>query len=165
MFDFFKKKKPIDDQIRVFLKYRKRRELSSYSYERVLYDFANFSGLDDIYDATPLVIVTYNNHLRENKRGEWSVIESERIVRQFLRYYSARGKMVGNLADYSQLCYKEGVKILADVKRNRQLVQLRCKNPEKWSWRKLGQHFDIHFTTAKQIFERDVEKYRPMVTH
>lgn len=43
--------------------------------------------------------------------------------------------------------------------RNASLVHKRIKDPNKWSWAKLGTEFKIHRTVAKQIFERDVEKY------
>ena len=43
--------------------------------------------------------------------------------------------------------------------RNQNLVQKRIKDPNLWTWAKLGQHFEIHRTVAKQIFERDVEKF------
>jgi hypothetical protein len=43
--------------------------------------------------------------------------------------------------------------------RNKSLIEKRIKDPSIWTWSKLGQHFDIHRSVAKQIFERDVEKY------
>jgi hypothetical protein len=43
--------------------------------------------------------------------------------------------------------------------RNDSLVKLRIKNPKKWTWGELGKHFEIHRSVAKQVFERDVEKY------
>ncbi len=43
--------------------------------------------------------------------------------------------------------------------RNKSLIEKRIKDPEIWTWSKLGQHFEIHRSVAKQIFERDVEKY------
>ncbi len=43
--------------------------------------------------------------------------------------------------------------------RNQSLVQLRVKNPKKWTWGKLGEHFAVHRSVAKQIFERDMEKF------
>lgn len=43
--------------------------------------------------------------------------------------------------------------------RNEQLVQKRVHDPKKWSWGKLGQHFEIHRSIAKEIFVRDMEKY------
>jgi hypothetical protein len=46
-----------------------------------------------------------------------------------------------------------------NVDRNRSLIQKRIADPKKWTWAKLGQEFNVHRTVAKQIFERDVEKY------
>jgi hypothetical protein len=43
--------------------------------------------------------------------------------------------------------------------RNESLVKKRIKDPKKWSWAKLGVHYDLHRSVAKQIFERDVEKF------
>ncbi len=43
--------------------------------------------------------------------------------------------------------------------RNERLVLKRIKDPKKWSWGKLGTEFGIHRSVAKQIFERDFEKY------
>jgi hypothetical protein len=43
--------------------------------------------------------------------------------------------------------------------RNQSLVQKRVKDPVKWSWAKLGEHFAIHRSVAKEIFERDLEKF------
>jgi hypothetical protein len=47
----------------------------------------------------------------------------------------------------------------ANADRNRSLIQKRISDPKKWTWAKLGQEFDVHRSVAKQIFERDVEKY------
>ncbi len=43
--------------------------------------------------------------------------------------------------------------------RNELLVQKRIKDPKLWTWGKLGEHFSIHRSVAKQIFERDMEKF------
>jgi hypothetical protein len=43
--------------------------------------------------------------------------------------------------------------------RNQTLVQKRIEDPKKWTWAKLGQQFEMHRTVAKEIFERDVEKF------
>jgi hypothetical protein len=43
--------------------------------------------------------------------------------------------------------------------RNESLVQKRIKDPKKWTWGALGTEFGIHRSVAKQIFERDFEKY------
>jgi hypothetical protein len=43
--------------------------------------------------------------------------------------------------------------------RNQSLVQKRIKDPKKWTWGKLGEYFGVHRSVAKQIFERDFEKY------
>lgn len=43
--------------------------------------------------------------------------------------------------------------------RNKSIVEKRIKDPKKWSWGKLGEYFSIHRSVAKEIFERDVEKY------
>jgi hypothetical protein len=43
--------------------------------------------------------------------------------------------------------------------RNQTLVQKRLKDPKKWTWGKLGEFYDIHRSVAKEIFERDMEKF------
>ena len=43
--------------------------------------------------------------------------------------------------------------------RNQSLVVKRIKDPKKWSWAKLGTFYEFHRSVAKQIFERDIEKF------
>ncbi len=43
--------------------------------------------------------------------------------------------------------------------RNESIVQKRIKDPKKWTWGSLGTQFGVHRSVAKQIFERDYEKY------
>lgn len=43
--------------------------------------------------------------------------------------------------------------------RNELIVQKRVKDPKTWTWAKLGEHFELHRSVAKQIFERDAEKF------
>ncbi len=43
--------------------------------------------------------------------------------------------------------------------RNQSLVQRRIKDPAKWTWGKLGEYFSVHRSVAKEIFERDMEKF------
>jgi hypothetical protein len=43
--------------------------------------------------------------------------------------------------------------------RNQSLVQKRIRDPKKWTWGKLGEYYNIHRSVAKQIFERDMEKF------
>lgn len=43
--------------------------------------------------------------------------------------------------------------------RNESLVQKRIKDPKLWTWAKLGEHFEVHRSVAKEIFERDMEKF------
>lgn len=49
---------------------------------------------------------------------------------------------------------------VGNYERNRDLVQKRLADPVKWSWRKLAKFYNIHFTTAKDIFLRYAEKYK-----
>lgn len=44
--------------------------------------------------------------------------------------------------------------------RNKELVLKRLADDKKWSFGALGKHFNIHKTTAEEIFNRDVTKYR-----
>jgi hypothetical protein len=43
--------------------------------------------------------------------------------------------------------------------RNQSLVAKRIKDPKTWTWAKLGEHFEMHRSVAKEIFERDMEKF------
>lgn len=43
--------------------------------------------------------------------------------------------------------------------RNQSLVQKRIQDPKKWTWGKLGEFFEVHRSVAKEIFERDMEKF------
>jgi ribosomal protein S25 len=43
--------------------------------------------------------------------------------------------------------------------RNASIVENRVKNPRVWTWGKLGQKFGVHRSVAKEIFERDLEKF------
>ncbi|MDQ3077132.1 MAG: hypothetical protein M3Q63_03735 [bacterium] len=43
--------------------------------------------------------------------------------------------------------------------RNKSIVQKRIKDPKKWTWGSLAEAFGIHRSVAKEIFERDYEKY------
>lgn len=156
---FASKKKKIDIQIKVFLKWRKKRGMSSSSYEEWLYMLSDYTGKDDVYDLKPIDILGFIDRVRVDHNGTWPVWAAEKAVRQFMKFYTARGKMMGNIREYRDLCERNNVRSLSDVKRNRELVRKRLKDPQKWSWRRLGAFYGIHFTTAKQIFLRDVSKY------
>ena len=43
--------------------------------------------------------------------------------------------------------------------RNKELVQKRVTDPKTWSFGALGQFFNIHKTTAEELFKRDLKKY------
>lgn len=43
--------------------------------------------------------------------------------------------------------------------RNREIVQKRVSDQEKWSFEKLGEHYKLHKTTIEEIFKRDLGKY------
>ena len=47
----------------------------------------------------------------------------------------------------------------ANVDRNRELVQKRVSDPLRWSYRKLGEFYNISKITAEEYFKRDLEKY------
>lgn len=85
--------------------------------------------------------------------GQHSLTYAERAVRGLRTYYMARSR---NLAQSSSEVYDSA---MAEKKlRNKQLIKLRKEDPEKWSWRNLGEYFNIHFTTAKNIYVRSVQK-------
>lgn len=40
------------------------------------------------------------------------------------------------------------------MQRNRELIAKRIQDPSKWSWGELGKYFNIHRTTAKDVYVR-----------
>lgn len=143
----FTKSNLLEDQIRVYLAEHIRRGYRDGSYAFWLKEFskkyhgdANDITREDIEDFIIDISVLYH--------GQYSMNEAERAVRGLQRYYMARGR---NVASPATLSYPS---LMGEKKlRNRELVMMRLKNPEKWSWRALGEYFNIHFTTAKEIFE------------
>lgn len=161
MFSFLwsKPKRKIDIQIEVFLKWRDKRGMSLSNYQDWLFMFADFIGKDDIYDVRPNDVHAFIERVRSERNGEWPVFSAEKALRQFIRFYTARGKIMGNLREYQERCLDNHVESITDIKRNRELVRKRLENQRKWSYRKLGVYYGIHYTTARQIFNRDVHKY------
>lgn len=149
----------IRNQIRVFLKWRERKGLGSTGYEEWLLLFYKKTVLTDAFDIMPLDIKEFCNYVRTIRGGTYPSYRSELVLRQFVRFYSARGKMMDNLKSFKELLFAENVRSLADIDRNRELVQNRLRDPKRYSWRVLGRYYNIHFTTAKQIFNRDRDKY------
>jgi hypothetical protein len=46
------------------------------------------------------------------------------------------------------------------TERNRELVKKRLSNSKKWTWGELGKFYGIDRHTARDIFDRDVDKYK-----
>lgn len=44
-------------------------------------------------------------------------------------------------------------------KRNKELVNLRKKNPTKWTWAELGRYFKISTVAAFRIYKRDKDRF------
>lgn len=47
--------------------------------------------------------------------------------------------------------------------RNKKLVEMRNKNPKKWSFFELGRFFHINKVTAYQVYQRNVAKNSKLV--
>jgi hypothetical protein len=45
------------------------------------------------------------------------------------------------------------------TERNKDLVKKRLANPKKWTWGELAKLYSIDRYTARDIFDRDVDKY------
>lgn len=45
------------------------------------------------------------------------------------------------------------------TERNKDLIKRRKKNPKKWTWGQLAEHFGISRATALQIYQRYHDKY------
>jgi len=136
--------------------------MSLSDYEEWLNLFVSFTDKEDILDVSADDIVDFIEYISEHHQGTpFRLHRAEMAVRQFKKFYSARGHLMKDMKDYMNMLEQSGVGFVADVKRNRELVELRVKNPRKWSWRKLGEKFNIHYTTARQIFIRDRLKYAP----
>lgn len=158
---FFKERK-IEEQVHVFLKWRAKRNMPVMDYAHWLNLFLNFTDKGDVLDVTVEDVVKFVELVFETHNGSrYKQHKAEVAIRQFRRYYSARGNQVTDDRDYSDMLMQAGVGFVADVKRNKQIVELRLKDPKKWSWRKLGEKFNIDFTTARHIFIRDRLKYGP----
>ena len=115
----------------------------------------------DVADIRPIHIMDFLEYIKDTQGGKHPQIQAEKAVRQFVRFYSARGKMIDNLANIEDELSRNNVTHLANIDRNKDLVIKRINNPQRWTWRALGDYYSIHFTTARQIFLRDVEKYYP----
>lgn len=159
MFFNLLKVRDIKYQIKVFLNWRKKQGMTTPGYEEWLSEFLRKTKKNDVMDVSVQDIEDFLECVAQKHSGQWPVIQAEKCLRQFVKFYSARGKMAGAIADYRESLYNNGVQLLANVKRNEDLVKRRLKNPTKWSWRRLGDYYGIHFTTAKQIFLRDVKRY------
>lgn len=146
-------------QIKVFLDWRNKQGLSSPGYEKWLNLFLKKTGITNVLDIRAEDIERFIQYVADNSKGRYPVLEAERSLRQFIKFYSARGKMSGTVAEYRNSRYSNGVQFLANTKRNRELVQRRLKDPRKWSYRRLGDYYGLHFTTVRQIFQRDVKRY------
>lgn len=87
---------------------------------------------------------------------DWSIKKgTERLWRLILL-----GQDIWNpLAKPSKICYSEKMKSVANIKRNRSLVQDRISDPLKWSYGELGRKYEVDKTTAEDIFKRDILKY------
>lgn len=140
-------------QIDVFLAYCIRQGNREGTYNYWLNEFTKvYSG--DAYDIPQEAIDEFLFKVSTLYNGQHALNQAERAIRAFMRYYSARSR---NLATKPGLLYNYGVDEKKD--RNRELVLLRLSDPEKWSWRKLGAKYEVHFTTAKEIFHTYVSKY------
>lgn len=159
MLFFFNRYNKIKSQIEVFLKWREKMGMNSPSYREWILLFAKNTKTTDVLDITRDDILNFLAYVRTIRNGQWPVYQAEKSVRQFIRFYSARGKMINTLADYTRLCEHNNVDLISHIKRNKEIVQKRLKNPKIWSWRRLGDHFGMHYSTARQIFYRDRIKY------
>lgn len=153
--NFLHKPRKIEDQIRVFLKWRQKREMAYIEYARWLDDFKEFVARDDIYDVTADDIWAYVDDVRVRFPGEYSTKRAEVSIRQFQRFYIARERNLRDIADLNHILYSGGVNYLSDLKRNKELVELRLKDPKKWTYRALGERFNINHTRVKQILDNN----------
>lgn len=53
----------------------------------------------------------------------------------------------------------------ANKERNRQLVELRIKDPDVYTFGKLGEIFKIKDVTAYKIYKREVGRNDPVLAH
>ena len=143
----------LHDQIKVYLAHciKQNREggysfwLRSFS-KRYVGSAEDISD-DDIDDFLVDVGALYN--------GQFSLNQAERAVRGLRTYYTARSR---NLERAYEKDYDRDMEFAEKKLRNRKLIALRKADPRKYSWRNLGVLFDIHFTTAKDIFVRNERK-------
>lgn len=157
----FKREPKINEQIQIFLRWRDKKGLGSRNYGAWLFAFTKKTGIQDALDIHPQDIMGFLEHVKETRAGQYPHYEAEKVLRQFIRFYSARGKIMGNLREYNRLIDSHGVLMLAHIERNKEIVKKRLSDPKKWSWRKLGDYYDMHYTGVRYIFLRDRFRYGP----
>jgi len=152
----FKKQSHIHEQIKVFLGYLIRNGNRCGTYNFWLQEFVKLNKVEDVYDIEEGDIENYLTDISVLYQGQHALNESEKAVRALIRFYTARGRNLG---------YNTRMTTQTKNERNRELVRLRMSDPVKWSWRKLGERFQVHFTTAAELFERHEGKYSKNVIH
>ena len=171
MFNFFSRRKPerkIKTQLHVFYKWRLKKGMSLVDYDEYLDIFINYTEKEDILDVDAVEIMAFLEYFNEHHRGtQYSLHRAELAIRQFKRFYAARGAMIKDLSDINKILDMEGVHYIVDVKRNKEIVKLWLRDQEKplkereWSLRKLGERFNISHVRVDQIIKREIaRKYR-----
>lgn len=155
-----RKERKIDIQLQVFLKWRKKKGMSLSDYSTWLKLFIDRSTKDDILDITAVDVLEFVEHIRVvYHNSQFALKRAEIALRQFKRFYSARTHLMTDIADYNKMLFREEVNFIVDTKRNKDLVMLRLADRKTWTYRALGERFNIHYTRAKQIFDANVNRY------
>jgi hypothetical protein len=153
MFNLFRPKRSLlEDQIRVYLAYCIRNHREG-NYGFWLREFAQvYEG--DAYDIEDEDIDEFLVDIGAIYFGQSALIYAERAVRGLRTFYVARSRSV---AQKEGKAYDRA--LMEKSLRNREIVKLRQEDPVKWSWRKLGVIFDLHFTRVKEIYNQSASKY------
>lgn len=150
------RKNLIELQAQVFIEYLISQDRLLH-YTNWVSDFAKKSPVKDIYKLEDCHIEKYLSELGYKYQTHHVIDMAHEALKAFRHYYKARSYRPA-LANKQGIRYYDGMRP-AKTERNRQLVMMRRSDPKKWSWKMLGSYFNVHFTTAKEIFEAHAHKF------
>lgn len=145
----------ISKQIEVYLHFCLNNGHIVDNYGYWLKSFAKEFKARNVYDITQASKVEFLTRVAVLHNSQHSLLQAERALNGFTRFYQARSR---NLVNSRELGYTSS-DMEEKMDRNKELVFKRVSDPKKWSWRALGSLYNIHYTTARQIFTVQSPKY------
>ena len=142
----------LDQQIDVFLHACIKRGILEGTYNFWLREFGKtYKGsAEDITENDKTEFLTRVSVLYN---GQHSLNQAKTAIDNLMCYYKARGR---NVAKCRGLGYNGSNSVMSHIKvdRNKDIVQKRLSDKKKWTWQALGDYHNIHFSTAKFVFDR-----------